>query len=185
MAVRKSRHFNNAMELYILENYKEIYPELKNRSLTDKLIEDCLIEYRVKDFKLSRTAKGKPYIELCKKSETLEEGCKVHLSVSHSEGIFVCIIGDKPLGIDVQHRRKVSSAKIADKYFTETEREYIKKYGEDGFFKVWTRKEAYSKLTGKGLEVIMSGASVLDRDDVEFTDIQLEDGILCSYCVAK
>ena len=165
------RHFNNVMELYIIENYKEKYPNLKGSQLTDLLITDCLLEYGMQNPQVFRTAKGKPYAQ------------GVHLSVSHGGDYFLCIIADKPVGIDVQEKRKASYDKIAARYFAPDEIKYMEDKGESGFFVLWTRKEAYSKLTGEGLAELIRGTEVLNRKDVEFTDFQLEDGVWCSYCI--
>lgn len=164
------------MELYIIENYKDIYPDLKGSGLTDELIRDCLEEYGMEKPQVLRASKGKPYVNFGGKE-------KVHLSVSHSGSFFVCIIADKPVGIDLQEERKVSSEKIAKRYFSDKERQYMDEHGDKGFYILWTRKEAYSKLTGDGLAEVIRGIDVLDRDDVEFTDFQLGDGLWCSYCI--
>lgn len=171
MAALLFRHFNNVMELYIIENYKERYPDLKGSILTDQLIKDCLMKYGMQSAQVLRTPKGKPYVS------------GVHLSVSHGGNYFVCIIADKPVGIDVQEVRKVAADKIAGRYFTEAEIKYMEENKESGFFVLWTRKEAYSKLTGEGLAEVIKGTEVLERRDVEFTDFQLEDGVWCSYCI--
>ena len=174
MAVLMSRHFNNIMEVYIIEKYKELYPELSGRDLTDALIMGCLEAYGVQEPQVLRTPKGKPYIDLC----------KVHFSVSHSGELFAFIAADRPVGIDIQARKGSNADKIAERYFSDREKEYVKENGEAGFFTVWTRKEAYSKLTGEGIAEIIRGTEVLDREDVEFTDIRLEDGVWCSYCMS-
>lgn len=171
MAALMFRHFNNIMELYIIENYKEKYPDLKGSVLTDELIKECLLEFGIQCTQVFRTAKGKPYVP------------GVHLSVSHGGDYFVCIIADKPVGIDVQEKRRASSEKIAARYFSSDENNYIKENGEAGFFKLWTRKEAYSKLTGEGLAELIRGTEVINRNDVEFTDFQIENGVWCSYCI--
>lgn len=175
MAVLMSRHFNNVMEIYIIEKYKERYPQMKGSELTDMLIKDCLEEYGAQDFKILRTPKGKPYVELC----------DTYLSISHSGEYFLCIIADRPVGIDVQERKSSNSDKIAERYFTEREKSFIRDNGENGFFTVWTRKEAYSKLTGEGIAEIIRGTEVIGREDVVFTDFQLEDGVWCSYCIER
>jgi len=175
MAVLMSRHFNNVMEIYIIEKYKEWYPQMKGSELTDVLIKDCLEEYGVQDPQVMRTPKGKPYVELC----------DTYLSVSHSGEYFLCIIAERPVGIDVQERKNSNSDKIAERYFTEREKSFIRDNGENGFFTVWTRKEAYSKLTGEGIAEIIRGTEVIDREDVIFTDFQLEDGVWCSYCIER
>ena len=99
MAVLMSRHFNNVMEIYIIEKYKERYPQMKGSELTDVLIKDCLEEYGGQDPQILRTTKGKPYVELC----------DTYLSVSHSGEYFLCIIAERPVGIDVQERKNSNS----------------------------------------------------------------------------
>lgn len=98
---------------------------------------------------------------------------------------LACLIGDRPLGIDLQHGRKMDPAKISARYFAEEEAELVRKLGAAAFFRLWTRKEAYSKYTGNGLADVMRGISVLDRNDVEFLDFQWEKDIYCSCCVKK
>lgn len=167
------------MKIYAIDNYKEKFPEVKGRSLTDKLISRCLEDYGVTDPYVLRTDKGKPY------TKALRENEEVHLSVSHTRNKFICIICNRPVGIDIQEIRNVSAKKIADRYFTDEEKAYISENGDEGFFLIWTRKEAYSKYTGRGMEEIMKGSDVLNRQDVDFVDCCIDDGIRCSYCIEK
>lgn len=168
------RLFERIMKLYIYENYKEIFPVITGSELTDKLIMKSLQEYGVSADTVHRTEKGKPYVNQ-----------DVYFSVSHSGKHFVCLISDKPVGVDIQKERHVGMTKISNRYFCSEESEYINETGSEGFFLLWARKEAYSKYTGKGLEEIMKGTSVLNREDVEFFDFQLEKGLYCSCCIEK
>ena len=54
---------------------------------------------------------------------------------------------------------------IAERFFTEEEAEYVRSNDSDAvaFAKVWVRKEAYSKYTGKGL-ADFSNFSVTDGE---------------------
>lgn len=173
------RHFIRMMELYVIENYKESFPELSGRDLTDALIRSCLSEYGISDGKLMRTEKGKPYIE-----PRGEEPC-IHFSVSHSGRYFVFLMAEHPVGVDIQHARSVDAGKIGRRYFTQEEQAYLETRGNEGFFLLWTRKEAYCKYTGNGLAEILKGTSVLGRDDVVFFDFQLEKDMYCSCCMMK
>lgn len=163
------------MELYIYEDYRELFPESCGRELTDLLIIETMKNYGVDDVSIMRTEKGKPYMEN-------KENCRLHFSVSHSGRYFVCLVDEFPVGVDVQQQRRMKYEKISRRYFTAEERKFVDKNGENGFLVIWTRKEAYSKLTGRGLEEIIKGTDVLARTDVEFTDIQLEKGVYCSCC---
>ncbi|MGI6765675.1 MAG: 4'-phosphopantetheinyl transferase family protein [Lentihominibacter sp.] len=161
------------MKLYIIENYKDMYGDLKGSELTDALIFYCLEDYRQGfRFEIFRTERGKPYL---KGSE------KLFLSVSHSENTFACIFSDTEVGLDIQYERGVAAQKITRRYFTAEEQLYI---GEDmnKFFRIWTRKEAYAKYMGNGLEAVINGTDVLNRDDVVFTEFMHEDLIHIAFC---
>lgn len=168
------RLFERIMKLYIYDNYKELFPELAGKELTDILIKKALEEYGVSVDMIYRTGKGKPYVD--------ED---VFFSVSHSGKHFVCLISEKPVGVDIQKERRADVVKISHRYFSIEERVYVDEAGSEGFFLLWTRKEAYCKYTGRGLEEILKGTSVLDREDVEFFDFQLEKGLYCSCCIEK
>ncbi|NLD20558.1 MAG: 4'-phosphopantetheinyl transferase superfamily protein [Clostridiales bacterium] len=184
------------MELYVFENYRELVPELRGSPLTDRRIKEALKEYGVSDAEVFRTKKGKPYVKTGndRRSEKVAEtgivqggvnACSLCISVSHSGSYFVCLIDETPVGVDVQQERNAKADKIGRRYFTDQEVEYMNKEGDAGFFVLWTRKEAYSKYTGNGMEDILKGTSVIDREDVDFFDFQLEKGIYCSCCIKK
>ena len=89
---------------------------------------------------------GKPY---------LPDFPDVHFSISHSGTMAMCAVSNKGIGADIQ---LVGNFKedICNRYFTTVESSYI--LGNDSayekrkrFFEIWTVKEAYSKMTGKGL----------------------------------
>ncbi len=167
------------MNLYLYENYKDVFPDARGSALTDLLILDALREYGVCAECVERTEKGKPYIA------EHAAGRRLHISVSHSGTYFGCLLSEEdegPLGLDIQQARNTRFEKISSRYFTDEEQRYIEKTGRDGFFFLWVRKEAYCKYTGRGLAEILDGTSVLGRTDVDFTDFQLEKGIYCSCC---
>lgn len=165
------------MELYIYEDYKDMFPETEGRELTDMLIIKSLADSGIYADKVLRTEKGKPYIP-----ETAS-GSKIYVSVSHSGGCFACLVSSVPAGVDLQQQRKIKAGQISRRYFTADEIRYIEENGDEGFFFIWARKEAYCKYTGRGLEEIIKGTAVLGRDDVEFVDFQLEKGMYCSCCI--
>lgn len=80
---------------------------------------------------------GKPYTD------------KTNISISHS-GEFVLVgINEKEIGVDIEVIKPFDS-RLIKRYFTENEKNYLKSYSD--FFKVWTVKEAYLKLTGEGIK---------------------------------
>lgn len=96
---------------------------------------------------------GKPY---------LENG-EYHFNVSHSGNMVAAAVNEScPVGIDVEQIKSVSAG-IARRVFSEIDRRFV--FGNavipDGkiedrdtlirFFKVWTYKEAFVKMTGEGI----------------------------------
>ena len=80
-----------------------------------------------------------------------------HFSLCHASDWAVALLGDARsgrVGIDMEPLRSYPSAKrVANRFFTREELVAFKTAGqsEDAFFRLWTKKEADAKLTGKGL----------------------------------
>jgi 4'-phosphopantetheinyl transferase len=87
-------------------------------------------------------------------------------NLSHSSGLVVYAIArERNLGIDVEHVRPESAGKdIARRYFSAREvndlRTLPPEARTEGFFHCWTRKEAYLKATGMGLQIPLDSFSV-------------------------
>lgn len=73
---------------------------------------------------------------------------EIFFNISHSGSIACVSVGDRPCGVDVEKIRKVN-LKIAEKYFSEEEKNYAKSH--ESFLKIWTLKEATAKAAGKGI----------------------------------
>ncbi len=91
----------------------------------------------------------------------LTERGDIYVNLSHSGDYAVCAVNDKPVGVDIQKCRKCD-IKIADRFFTEKETEYIKNSVDmdDAFFEVWTKKESFVKAVGAGLSMPLNSFSV-------------------------
>lgn len=159
------------MNLYIIDNYKEEFPDVSGRELTEILVRSILEEEGLEDTTILRTSEGKPY---------LASGGRC-FSVSHCGSVFACVTSEENVGLDIQFNRSIDTDRIAARYFTEEEQEYINNT-EDGFFRIWTRKEAMAKYTGIGLGAVLSGQSVLNEEDWVFTDLVLGDGLYGCVC---
>jgi 4'-phosphopantetheinyl transferase len=90
----------------------------------------------------------------------------VHFNLSHSHGIAVIAIGlRREMGIDVELLRSdFASEDIAKRYFSRREVDELGRLPAEsraeGFFRCWTRKEAYIKARGDGLHVPLNSFSV-------------------------
>lgn len=106
-------------------------------------------------FSVNYGEKGKPY---------LTEYTGIHFNLSHSGDYVCCAISDGPVGVDIQEKGKVRMA-LAERFFTPVERQMLSECGEeqrqDLFFRMWSIKESYLKLTGEGLSGGLSGFEIL------------------------
>lgn len=147
------------MHIYLCSN--------PNRMKSEELVRKYLKDYS-KD-------KGLELSETCISSAVIERGIhgkpffadfpQVYFSVSHSGKYWTCAFGTSRLGIDIEDLsiRPLDQVerwlKIAKRFFTSDEYEYVVSNGARSFFEIWVRKEAYLKYTGTG---IMSGLSCIN-----------------------
>ncbi|MCL2432624.1 4'-phosphopantetheinyl transferase superfamily protein [Candidatus Bathycorpusculum sp.] len=98
---------------------------------------------------------GKPF---------LVNNSQVHYNISHAGQYVACVVGDMPVGIDIEVVRSID-VKIAERFFVSEEKAYVLSSQGDRrnerFFEVWTKKESRIKWEGRGLESL-SCFSVLD-----------------------
>ena len=68
---------------------------------------------------------------------------------------------------------------------------YIKEVGLEGFFEIWTRREAFGKYTGEGFFgefrdfIDDKGEPASSLDTVVFREIEVGSDIKCICCVSK
>lgn len=109
-------------------------------------------------FAIEYTENGKPYLPPA-------EEYPLWFSISHSGDYVCCVIGDRPVGVDLQ---KIASEKsgieekdiarlmrLAKRFFREEEYRALLQCEENGldaagaFARLWTIKEAYIKMLGR------------------------------------
>lgn len=117
----------------------------------------------------------------------------VFFNLSHSGQWAVCAIGDGPVGCDVEEIASVREG-IAERFFTENEVQHLAQFeGErrnEEFFRLWTLKESYMKMTGEGMslgldrfEFDMDGQPTVKRDG-EVCDCHIKEYKLPGYKLA-
>ena len=110
----------------------------------------------------------------------------VYFNLSHSSDMVLCTLSENPVGCDIE---KVTDApmEIARHYFSKKECRYIEDASDSAdadrrFFRLWTMKESYMKMTGEGINLPP------DRIEINLTSalgpVVLLDGILQS-CVLQ
>ena len=98
----------------------------------------------------------------------------LHFSLSHSGDRALVAVACMPrVGVDVEvHRDRIELERLAERNFSLAERaELLECRGEDlvrGFFRIWTRKEAYVKALGKGLRHPLEDFDVNMGDQARF-----------------
>ena len=129
---------------------------------------------------------GAPHFEDVRFKESAA-GQPGYISITDTKNYWACCVSESPVGIDMEEQGRVVKPAIA-KRFHKAEQEYLAVLSEgsrewtEEFFAIWTKKEAWSKLKGKGYAIGFSKFSVLE-DTVEgisvasFTHKQLIFGI--------
>ena len=151
-----------------------VYAEKTGIALSDELI-------------IERTEKGKPFFV---------NDQNVYFSVSHSGDMWVCLMADSPVGVDIQEVRTARTEELAQRYFTEQEKHYVDLWGEEGFYDLWVRKEALVKYFGLTMAQGISGFEVAKNGDlpgevcigdepVKLTAIEMGPYVKCAYAHSK
>lgn len=181
------------MYLYVYNNYKGNKAPEKS---TNHLIGLALRQYAADsgsvataDYditKICRTQKGKPYIE----------DLALHFSVSHSDHLWVCLIGKDENGVDVQRNQHTNFDAIARRFFMDEERLAVERGGVDAFIAIWCRKEAFIKYFGmtigetlEWLDVAKNGRPVdqltYKGNPIFFSDLTVNHDYQCVAATSK
>ena len=80
---------------------------------------------------------------------------EVHFNLSHSKERVMCVISPYEAGCDVERVREGRS-RLAERFFKESENAWIHSFPEGieqdiAFCRLWTLKECYMKVTGRGM----------------------------------
>ena len=101
-----------------------------------------------------------------------------YFNCSHSGNFAVIAYSDSPIGVDVEKIRSVNK-KVATRLFTEKEQELV--VDDESFLHLWTKKESYVKMTGRG-RIQMSEVEILpqspDMKGLTFSENTVENHII-------
>ena len=97
---------------------------------------------------------GKPFLKDCG---------GICFSLSHSGKYVIGAFSDHEVGIDVQKHRE-TKLDIAERFFAEEDNALLERLGaenaSENFYRIWTVKESYMKLTGEGMRQGMDATIV-------------------------
>lgn len=140
-------------------------------SLLSELLEKDL---GIKNPKILKTEKGKPY---------LEGNANIHFNISHTKGAVAIAFSDNEIGIDIEHIRKTNT-KIANRFFCEGEAAFLENVKDKNaeFLKMWTRKEAYIKMLGHGISSGLNSFNTLNEKIAKKIKTFKIEGFYISVC---
>lgn len=174
------------MNLYLYQDKLKI---ISSEELLKKALKAYNSEYHlgysskeIEEAELYRTERGKPYF----KDISLE------FSISHSGNIWVCVIGENRVGVDIQVTKTAKTIEVAKRFFTTEEADFITDNDRTVFFQIWSRKEAFVKFTGEGISYgfdkfsVIKDGEINDNLEIPFKchleRIQLMDDYECCIC---
>ena len=107
---------------------------------------------------------------------------EIHFNLSHCREAAVCIINDRPVGVDVESVRPLKDS-LAEYTMNDAELDEIRQAANPAlqFTRFWTMKEALLKLTGEGINNHLK--NVLHRSDVIFeTTVSPDIRYVITHC---
>ena len=107
----------------------------------------------------------------------------IHFNLSHSHDMVVCAVGEREVGCDIEKTAAIRE-KIAERFFCENEVAHLNvlkgKERDEEFFRLWTMKESYMKMTGEGMNLDLKRFEFILGAPVKV----IRDGKLCD-CFVK
>ena len=107
----------------------------------------------------------------------------IHFNLSHSKTVVACAISNNEVGVDVQYITPVTDL-LAKRVLTGQEYDEFKSslIPDEYFCEIWTIKESYLKLIGKGITT-----ELRDIDANEVSDIMIyrSNEYFCCVCGSK
>ena len=130
----------------------------KNKNLESKkqllgagaLLQKVLDIYGLDANTIYKDSHGKPMLE------------GIHFNLTHTDGLVLCAVGNQPVGCDAELIKKAPRG-IAERFFCTGEKNVLHKSElmyDDVFYRLWTMKESYIKMTGEGMSLPMDAFEI-------------------------
>jgi len=153
----------------LLDRYRSVISEKEKRKVNKYVFEkdkhNSLVTRALLRFVLSACTGHDPerfeFIENKYGKPDLKPGIvtvPVKFNLSHSSGVTACALAlNNEIGMDIEDYRRKIDLSLADRFFSRSESEYVKRCPEkdrqEVFFDFWTLKESYIKARGMGLSI--------------------------------
>ena len=141
------------------------YRFMKDRCLSlgaELLLRDALCDFgidRTEPLEFEYRKNGKPY---------LYGYDNIFFNLSHSGDYVMCVVSGSEVGCDIQ---KIDRAdiRLAERFFTEREYHAIadlptEEERTDMFYRYWTLKESFMKVTGLGMQLALDAFEIIFRE---------------------
>jgi phosphopantetheinyl transferase len=166
------------MEIYIFDIHK--INEINIENLPEAVLSHC----KKKESFLAADAlirMGAENLHYGDKNKPLADNC--YVSISHSGNMVAVCKSENPIGIDIEkidYDRDLK--KIAERFYHGKELECFRETPTaEMFFDIWTKKEAYSKISGEGVGEVFKGFDVFSLDGYTF-ETENVNGYMLSVC---
>lgn len=109
---------------------------------------------------IAHTSRGKPYFP----------GNECHFSISHTPDKVFCCLSRQNIGIDAESCSRPVSPRLTQRFFSPNEQQRLVAAADAhaAALRLWVLKEAYAKLTGRGLGDYLKDTD-FDPDDPRVT----------------
>lgn len=109
----------------------------------------------------------------------------IFFNLSHSKNMVICAVSDKVVGCDIE-QVSVALEKVAERFFRQREIEYLLKFAgqqkNKEFYRLWTMKESYMKMTGEGMRLPLHQFEVHIGERIQlYRDGNLQDCFIKEY----
>ncbi|MBQ8248870.1 MAG: 4'-phosphopantetheinyl transferase superfamily protein [Clostridia bacterium] len=127
------------------------------------------------ELQILKDSRGKPYVS--------KNG--VYLSIAHSHERCLVAVSDSEIGADIEYRSSEEDRliRLAERFFTKEEAEYVKERPSERFYEIWCAKESYIKYTGEGLSCPLSSFCIFSLP-LQFSHFNADDYTIC-VCSAQ
>ena len=122
---------------------------------------------------------GKPYLK----------NVPLYFNLSHSGDFVLCAVSRQEIGADIQLIGRSEVMRTAGRFFSDGELATLQACPGEAertelFYRLWTKKEAYGKLTGRGIAEVIS-ENMLCKTEVEWLTFDAPDGYAAAVCREK
>lgn len=165
----------HALPMSILEPWQAQHPNLREENARRASLAGVWLLWKGKsDAELAYTANGKPFLKHFDGS----------ISITHTKTHVFCAISDEcgEIGLDAEDFGRIAPDKLdalAARWFTSAEKDaFHRELNEEAFLQIWTKKEAFVKLTGDGMRALHRANTQDDTLGIRYITYRLDRTIV-------